>query len=320
LPGRLDTRVDLNRDYDAEEREFYKKMLKYKPHPPWPLQALSPLTPEKDMDDRDGGFGNSFWPDRREQKEIEEIIWQEVRACDGTFLPDNEGTPAWLKKKNGRAYLKRFPTSTSAEPNALTSPFMQKRATSSTQNKNQNNKDLEETAMTMIDWDDDNSMPPLAERRTFINKEGDESSLESDEESVPYQGHGNEPAEEWEDWMEPSGTILYTMNDDKGPGYEWLHEKQEESDDDSDNGSIPPLITRHASQDDDDSSDDDEDDKESSNNKEDIALSNVDKEHTDKIGPNTWLADSGASCHLTNSDEGMFDVQVISSCQGCDMR
>ncbi len=46
---------------------------------------------------------------------------------------------------------------------------------------------------------------------------------------------------------------------------------------------------------------------------EDIALSNIDKERTDKIGRNTWLADSGASCHLTNSDDGMFDVQVISS-------
>jgi hypothetical protein len=50
-----------------------------------------------------------------------------------------------------------------------------------------------------------------------------------------------------------------------------------------------------------------------SEDNEDIALSNIDKEHTYKIGPNTWLADSGASCHLTNSGDGMFDVQVISS-------
>ncbi len=28
--------------------------------PPRPEKALSPLTQEKDIDDRDGGFGNSF--------------------------------------------------------------------------------------------------------------------------------------------------------------------------------------------------------------------------------------------------------------------
>ncbi len=43
-----------------------------------------------------------------------------------------------------------------------------------------------------------------------------------------------------------------------------------------------------------------------------LAMSNMEKK-SDKIAPNTWLADSGASCHLTNSDEGMFDVEVISS-------
>jgi hypothetical protein len=43
-----------------------------------------------------------------------------------------------------------------------------------------------------------------------------------------------------------------------------------------------------------------------------LAMSNMEK-RSDKIAPNTWLADSGASCHLTNSDEGMFDVEVISS-------
>jgi hypothetical protein len=40
---------------------------------------------------------------------------------------------------------------------------------------------------------------------------------------------------------------------------------------------------------------------------------NVEKESKDKITDTTWLGDTGASCHLTNSDEGMFDVQVIKS-------
>jgi hypothetical protein len=72
-----------------------------------------------------------------------------------------------------------------------------------------------------------------------------------------------------------------------------------EDEDDDDNGP-PPLIPRFAA------------DYDSEDN-EDIALSNIGKERTDKIGPNTWLANSGASCHLTNSDDGMFDVQVISA-------
>jgi hypothetical protein len=71
-----------------------------------------------------------------------------------------------------------------------------------------------------------------------------------------------------------------------------------ENEDNNDYGP-PPLIPRFAT--DYDSKDD-----------EDSALSNIDKERADKIGPNTWLADSGASCHLTNSDDGIFDVQVIS--------
>jgi hypothetical protein len=88
---------------------------------PWPEKALSPLTQEKDIDDRDGGFGNSFWPNKREQEEIKAEIWQEVCACDGTFLSDNEGTPAWIKKKNGWAYLKRVPTH--KEQNAIHVPL-----------------------------------------------------------------------------------------------------------------------------------------------------------------------------------------------------
>jgi hypothetical protein len=44
-----------------------------------------------------------------------------------------------------------------------------------------------------------------------------------------------------------------------------------------------------------------------------IALSNVDKECTNKIGPNTLLADSGASYCLTNSNEGLIPVEIISS-------
>jgi hypothetical protein len=195
------------------------------------------------------------------------VIWQEVRACDGTFLPDNEGTPAWIKKKNGWAYLKRVPTHN--EQNAINVRFTQERAHSNPQNKHKKNKkDIEETATTMIDWDDedeDSMSPPLIAQRTYINNGGDESSLESDENSVP-----------------------------DSRGY------YDSEDEDEDDNGPPPLIPRFAA--DYDSKDD-----------EDIALSNIDKERADKIGPNTWLADIGASCHLTNSDDGMFDVHVISS-------
>ncbi len=41
--------------------------------------------------------------------------------------------------------------------------------------------------MTMINWDDedkDSMPPPLMAKQTYINDEGDESSLESDENSV----------------------------------------------------------------------------------------------------------------------------------------
>jgi hypothetical protein len=41
--------------------------------------------------------------------------------------------------------------------------------------------------------------------------------------------------------------------------------------------------------------------------------SEVDTKSKDKITPTTWSGDTGASCHLTNSDDGMFDVQVIKS-------
>ena len=73
-----------------------------------------------------------------EQEEIEAVIWQEVRACDGTFLPDNEGTPAWIKKKNGWAYLKRVPTH--SKQNAINVPFTQERAHSNPQNKKKQKK------------------------------------------------------------------------------------------------------------------------------------------------------------------------------------
>jgi hypothetical protein len=33
----------------------------------------------------------------------------------------------------------------------------------------------------------------------------------------------------------------------------------------------------------------------------------------DKIRPNTWLGDTRAFCHLTNSDEGIFDIKAIKS-------
>jgi hypothetical protein len=45
-------------------------MQKYKLHPLWPLKAQVPLTQEEDMEDRNGGFGNDFWPDQREQAKI----------------------------------------------------------------------------------------------------------------------------------------------------------------------------------------------------------------------------------------------------------
>jgi len=34
---------------------------------------------------------------------------------------------------------------------------------------------------------------------------------------------------------------------------------------------------------------------------------------TDRYTPHTWLADSGASCHLTHTDEGMYNVRHINS-------
>ncbi len=54
-----------------------------------------------------------------------------------------------------------------------------------------NTKTIEESALalTVIDWDED-SMPSLTARQTFIHHEGDESSFESDKGSVPYdRGH-----------------------------------------------------------------------------------------------------------------------------------
>jgi hypothetical protein len=63
-------RADFSHDYDTEERQHCKKMQKYKLHPLWPLKAQVPLTQEKDIEDRNGGFGNDFWPDQREQAKI----------------------------------------------------------------------------------------------------------------------------------------------------------------------------------------------------------------------------------------------------------
>ena len=39
----------------------------------------------------------------------------------------------------------------------------------------------------------------------------------------------------------------------------------------------------------------------------------TDKELNEKITPTTWLGDTAGSCHLTNFDEGMFNVQVMKS-------
>jgi hypothetical protein len=33
--------------------------------------------------------------------------------------------------------------------------------------------------------------------------------------------------------------------------------------------------------------------------------------HNDKLTRDTWLGDTGASCHLTNDDSDMFDVQAV---------
>ena len=30
-----------------------------------------------------------------------------------------------------------------------------------------------------------------------------------------------------------------------------------------------------------------------------------------KYTPDIWIADTGASCHITNNDTGMFDVQIL---------
>jgi hypothetical protein len=62
------------------------------------LKAWALLTPEKDMNNCNGGFGSSFWPDQREQEVMEEIIWLEVCACEGTFRPDHKVTPAFIKR------------------------------------------------------------------------------------------------------------------------------------------------------------------------------------------------------------------------------
>jgi hypothetical protein len=80
-------------------------------------------------------------------------------------------------------------SSTHNEQKTINVPFTQKRAHSNPQNKyKKNKKDIEETAMTMIDWDDEDeeSMPPpLMAKETYINEERNESSLESNENSLP---------------------------------------------------------------------------------------------------------------------------------------
>lgn len=46
---------------------------------------------------------------------------------------------------------------------------------------------------------------------------------------------------------------------------------------------------------------------------EHLLLGMNDSNKKDVIGPNTWLGNTGASCHLTNDDEGMFEVTMIAS-------
>ena len=43
----------------------------------------------------------------------------------------------------------------------------------------------------------------------------------------------------------------------------------------------------------------------------DVAL--VTTEHIHTITKNTWLADSGASAHMTHTDTGMFNIKMIES-------
>ncbi len=33
--------------------------------------------------------------------------------------------------------------------------------------------------------------------------------------------------------------------------------------------------------------------------------------HRKKLTEDTWIADSGATCHITNSMEGMFDIEDV---------
>jgi hypothetical protein len=121
-------------DFFLEEREHYKKIQKYKLHQPCPLKAWTPLTWTKDMDNWNGGCGNLFWPDQREQADTKEVICKEVCACEGTFLPDVKGTtPAWIKKKNSWACLKRAPTTSSMALNMLEPNTLHKTFATSTQ-------------------------------------------------------------------------------------------------------------------------------------------------------------------------------------------
>jgi hypothetical protein len=63
--------------------------------------------------------------------------------------------------------------------------------------------------------------------------------------------------------------------------------------------------------------DSDSDDKESDSSLNEYTTAGIGsigkstKKNGSVIGSNMWLADSGASCHLTNLDEGMYDVQFI---------
>jgi hypothetical protein len=91
--------------------------------------------------------------------------------------------------------------------------------------------------------------------------------------------------------------------------------------DDSDfDDELPPLESRSIKSD--SSSDDDDDDwyqdedfdscdYDDTVGEEDIGYLNTDNHN--RPGPNTWIGDTGASCHLTNSDDGMYDVELIQS-------
>ena len=97
-------------------------------------------------------------------------------------------------------------------------------------------------------------------------------------------------------------------------------EKVEDDLEDEDNKSLPDLILkamlpRVAMPESDDSDDESDDEKEG---QEKAFLSKAadkvsEKDIQGRITKNTWIGDTGASCHMMNTDVSMYDVKKISS-------